>query len=188
MAPEQVLGERPVRPQADIYAMGAVLYEMLAGSRPFADSAPAAMLAKRLTEGSPLISVQHPDVPTPIALLIRDTLEVDPARRPANGAALAQRLQEAGSMVAPPPTAPVRSPHAGSRRVLAALGILLIAGAAAFFMRRTQDLAEPTIGVLPFENRSGDSAQAYLSEGVSDELTARLSTFPELRVSPRRMG
>ena len=41
------------------------------------------------------------------------------------------------------------------------------------------------IGVLPFENRSGDSAQAYLSEGVSDELTARLSAVPELQVSPR---
>ncbi len=44
---------------------------------------------------------------------------------------------------------------------------------------------EASIGVLPFENRSGDSAQAYLSEGVSDELTARLSAVPELKVSPR---
>ena len=39
--------------------------------------------------------------------------------------------------------------------------------------------------MLPFENRSGDSTQAYLSEGVTDELTARLSSVPELKVSPR---
>ena len=96
MAPEQILGERPVRPQADVYALGVVLFEMLSGGRPFADSAPAAMLAKRLTDGAPLVSVQRPEVPEPIAMLIRDTLEVDPARRPASGTALAARLAACG--------------------------------------------------------------------------------------------
>jgi serine/threonine-protein kinase len=185
MPPEQVLGERPVRPQADVYALGVVLYEMLAGVRPFADSAPTAMLAKRLTDGAPLITAQRPEVPEAIAVLLRDMLEVDPARRPASGAAVAARLLDAGGHT-PASTIPLRASRPGaSRFVLAGLGVLLIAGAAAFLLSRTPGTAEPTIGVLPFENRSGDSAQAYLSEGVSDELTARLSAIPELRVSPR---
>ena len=189
MAPEQILGERPVRPQADVYALGVVLHEMLSGARPFADSAPVAMLAKRLTEGAPLLSVERPDVPEAIALLIRDTLEVDPARRPATGAVVAERLRDAKGAVITP-TAPIRlAPLAGAGRgrtwVLLAVVVAAVAAGAALLLHRMAGRDDTSIGVLPFENRSGDSTQAYLSEGVSDELTAQLSAVPELKVSPR---
>ena len=187
MAPEQILGERPVRPQADVYALGVMLYEMLAGARPFEDSTPAAMLAKRLTDGAPLISAQRPEVPDAIALLLQDTLEVDPARRPASGAALSARLLDAGRCT---PVPAVHLPPTRARwswyRMLAALGLVMVVVIAAAIVRaRTAGHGDASIGVLPFENRSGDSAQAYLSEGVSDELTAQLSAMPELKVSPR---
>ncbi len=185
MAPEQLLGERPVRPQADVYALGVVLYEMLEGSRPFAESAPAAMLAKRLTEGPPLISVRHPEVPPAIALLIRETLEVDPALRPDSGTALAERLQlPSGHTPAAITAASPLAPRRASRTWLVAAAALALAGVAGIFLPRRAP-HDPGIAVLPFENRSADSAQAYLAEGVSDELTARLSAIPELQVSPR---
>lgn len=185
MAPEQILGERPVRPEADVYAFGVMLYEMLSGARPFADAAPAAMLAKRLTDGAPLITTQRPEVPQAVAALLRDTLEVDPARRPASGAALAARLSDAAGH-APSPTMALPAPRARRVRswMLAASGLVVLA--LVLLMRsRSGGRDEASIGVLPFENRSGDSTQVYLSEGVSDELTARLSAIPELRVSPR---
>jgi serine/threonine-protein kinase len=185
MPPEQVLGERPVRPQADVYALGVVLYEMLAGVRPFADSAPTAMLAKRLTDGAPLVTAQRPEVPEAIALLVRDTLEVDPARRPASGAALAGRLQTAG-VSTPVPTVHLKPARVRPARTwVFAAASLAVVTAGAFMLSRLGKDDQASIGVLPFENRSGDSAQAYLSEGVTDELTAQLSAVPDMRVSPR---
>ena len=170
MAPEQILGERPVRPQADVYALGVVLYEMLSGTRPFADSAPAAMLAKRLTDGAPLVTTQRPEVPEAIAVLVRDTLEVDPARRPQSGTALAERLHAADLHTPPPtvPLSPVRARRPGTR-VLTAISLAVLA-LGAVILSQTRARHEASIGVLPFENRSGDSTQAYLSEGVSDEI------------------
>ncbi len=77
MSPEQVLGERVVQPQADVYAMAVVLYEMLAGHRPFTDGAPATMLARRFTEGAPSVATVRPDVPPSLAALVQRSLEVD---------------------------------------------------------------------------------------------------------------
>ena len=184
MAPEQVLGERPLRPPTDIYALGIVTYEMLAGTRPFGDAAPAAVLSKRLTDGGPMLSDVRADVPPAIAMLVRDMLEVDPARRPVSGTALVERLQAPTGHAPAPTEARGHAPRA--RRLgwgLATAGIAAVLLLALWFRSRLPD--EASIGVLPFENRSGDSAQVYLSDGVSDELTARLSAIPELKVSPR---
>ncbi len=96
-----------------------------------------------------------------------------------------QRLQVTTGHT-PAPTerlVPVSSARGAWWGILAAViaaAVLLLA-----LWSRARAPGEASVGVLPFENRSGDSAQAYLSDGVSDELTARLSAIPELKVSPR---
>jgi serine/threonine-protein kinase len=136
LAPEQALGE-PVTPLADVYSLGVVLYELLAGRPPFAaDSLPA--LAARQHEGSvtPIHEVA-PEVPERLDAVVRRCLEPDPARRPASAVELAHELgatiaAEAPTASLPPPSdAPTARLQRARRRppyVPIALAIVMLAG------------------------------------------------------------
>ncbi len=187
MSPEQMMGERPVQPQADVYALGVVVHEMLAGVRPFVDGAPAVMLARRLEEGAPSVTGLRPDVPSAVAALVQRSLEVDPARRPATGTIFVALLDDAVTRARPVVTAlpaPVRSTL--RRRAAMAIPIVLVLTGLAFAyaLSRNGSSGSASIAVLPFSNRTGDTAQSYLSDGLAEDLTARLARVEQLRVAP----
>jgi eukaryotic-like serine/threonine-protein kinase len=94
MAPEQVAADPDAGPAMDLYALGVMAYEMLAGTTPFSGRAPHAMMAAHITEAPPLLTRQRPDVPAALNALIETCLEKDPARRPANAAAVVERLED----------------------------------------------------------------------------------------------
>ena len=110
LAPERATG-RPATPAADLYALGVVLYEMLAGRLPFRAPDPIAMMyAHTAAEPLPLPD----DVPPALAEICRRLLTKDPAARPRSGAALARMLREASLEV------PVRPLPAAAHRMIAA--------------------------------------------------------------------
>ncbi len=80
LAPEQASG-RPVTGAADVYALGVVAYECLAGARPFERDGQVAVLLAHLSEPPPPLP---PDVPGPVAALVHRMLAKDPAERPAS--------------------------------------------------------------------------------------------------------
>ena len=80
MAPEQVRGQ-PVDPRADLFAFGAVLYEMVTGRRAFRKSTAADTMTAILTEEPPAASVSRPDVPVAIDRIVRHCLEKNPGER-----------------------------------------------------------------------------------------------------------
>ncbi len=104
MAPEQILG-KAVDARTDVYALGCVLYEMLAGHPPF--TGPAASLpGLHLTAEPEALEALRPDVPPAIAAWVARALAKDPAQRPGGMAELAQALAaggDGGAMGAPPP-------------------------------------------------------------------------------------
>ena len=107
MAPEQIRGET-VDARTDVYALGAMLYEMVTGRLPFEAASLMAILSKHLTEMPVSPRERRPDLrisPT-LSQLIMDALDKDPARRPPTMDAFADRLARLVLEVGPRPMTP----------------------------------------------------------------------------------
>ena len=86
LSPEQASG-RPVTPASDVYSLGAVAYECLAGRRPFQGDNPVAVATAHVRETPPPLP---DDVPAPVRDLVMSALEKDPSKRPAHATELGQ--------------------------------------------------------------------------------------------------
>jgi serine/threonine-protein kinase len=92
MAPEQAAGERVVDARVDVYALGAMLYEMLAGEPPFAAPTRQAVVRRMMHELPPALATRRPDVPPFIDAAVRTALAKRPDDRFPSAAAFAAVL------------------------------------------------------------------------------------------------
>jgi tRNA A-37 threonylcarbamoyl transferase component Bud32 len=92
MSPEQAMGEREITPRADVYALGAMTYEMLVGEPPFTGPSAQAIVAKVLTEKPVLATVHRDTVPTHVAAAVQKALAKLPADRFGSAADFAAAL------------------------------------------------------------------------------------------------
>jgi TolB-like protein/tetratricopeptide (TPR) repeat protein/tRNA A-37 threonylcarbamoyl transferase component Bud32 len=204
MSPEQSSGDKTLDARTDIYSLGAVLYEMLAGEAPYTGATTQALIVKRLTEPPPSVrSVRH-NVAEPVDQAIRRALAPVPADRFATVAQFAQALQITPSSstssptVAAAPTATERRPAAASQSAprsrrfpLAAAALvtgLLIGLGVLFAWRKNSGGAagsgSSVLAVLPFENL-GRSEDEYFADGVTDAIRGKLAAVPNVQVIAR---
>jgi len=94
MSPEQC-DEIPVDARSDVYSMGVVLYEMLAGEAPFAGSSSTRLLMAHASEPPPPLRQKRPDLSPEVEAVVMKALEKDPARRPQSARELARLFEEA---------------------------------------------------------------------------------------------
>ncbi|HTL06453.1 MAG TPA: protein kinase [Gemmatimonadales bacterium] len=96
MSPEQALGEKNVDSRADVYALGAVTYEMLTGEPPFTGSTVQAIIAKLMTDPPRPLSELRKSVPVHVEAAVLAALEKVPADRIASAAAFSHALEDTG--------------------------------------------------------------------------------------------
>src|SRR5947209_13567679 len=179
MSPEQAAGERTLDARSDVYALGSVLYEMLAGEMPYSGPNAQAILAKRLSEPVPRLSTTR-DVPAAIEQTVGRALARVPADRFASAAEF-QRALQGNDM---PRHRPVLK-----RMWVPATALLLVVvvtGAVLIRSRGGGAAVNPaTAAVLPFADLSEAKDQAYFSDGLTDELITALSRVEGMRVAAR---
>jgi eukaryotic-like serine/threonine-protein kinase len=148
MSPEQAMGEREITARSDVYALGAVLYELLTGDPPFIGSTAQAVVARVVTESPRPMLPQRHTIPPHVEAAVLTALEKLPADRFASAALFAEALthpgggarQMAGTAVLPAAT-PARGAGARARlrdpAVLALAAVTLVAlGLGAALLRR----------------------------------------------------
>lgn len=94
MAPEQARGERDIRAASDIFSLGCVAYECLAGQTPFAGEHVAAVLVRILFETPPSLLERRPGTSEALANLVAQMLQKEPSRRIPDGQTLLQALEK----------------------------------------------------------------------------------------------
>jgi len=96
MSPEQAMGDRELDARSDVYSLGAMLYEMLAGDPPYTGSTAQAIVAKVITEKAPPVTAARDTVPAHVAAAIAKSLNKLPADRFATAALFADALATPG--------------------------------------------------------------------------------------------
>jgi len=193
MAPEQAAGDPNIDHRADIYAFGAMAYEMLTGRSPFAGLAPHQMLAAHVTEPVVPITDKRPALSPALAQLVMACLEKNPADRPQSANDVLQTLE---GMATPSGSVAITSPISTVRHVMrrprnrvvaiAAVAALLLLGG----WLVTRPSAAPAfdqnrIAVAPFDVLGGGEDLALWREGLVDVLSRSLDGAGPLRtVSP----
>jgi TolB-like protein/Tfp pilus assembly protein PilF len=191
MSPEQASASKDIDARTDIYSLGCVLYEMLAGEPPFTGPTAQAIVAKKLSEATPRVSIVRETVPSPVEAALAKALAKTPAdrfgtaqqfvhalERPSDGMAVSEAGVAAGELG----RKGIRRPSirrwalpVGALVVTAALVALDVGG----LRERLANTAAAEgdvirLAVLPFENLTGDPEQEYLSDGLTEEMIAQL--------------
>jgi TolB-like protein/Flp pilus assembly protein TadD len=204
MSPEQARGQR-ADARADIWSLGAVIYEMVGGLPAFSGSTPSDCIAAILKTEAPPLSRVAPAVPTELQSIFHKALRKDRDERYQTIAEMLADLRSLKGKLERAASGPKIAPvwlwtAAASASVVIGIAALLfarshilpvaprmsaLASAVSAELTALANIPEKSIAVLPFENRSHDADNAYFADAIQDEILTRLSKIADLKVISR---
>ncbi|MDC0741864.1 protein kinase domain-containing protein [Polyangium mundeleinium] len=169
MAPEQVQGIADIDTRADIYALGAMLYELFTGEKAWRGESIVSVAAARLVQPPPDPRVKRPDLPTACGTIVLKCMARDRDERYRTAQEVAEELT---SLTLP------------AMNKLPVTTLVAPAASTGTPTPAAQAAAEKAVAVLPFRN-SGPPDDDYLAEGLTDDLIDTLSMTRGLKLRPR---
>lgn len=203
IAPEQAHGPASsLKPTADVYSLGAILFDLLAGRPPFLGEHALSVIEQSREKPAPKLRSINLKADRDLDTMCARCLEREPGARYHSAGDLAADLErwlEGKPIVARPVSAPTRTWRWARRNPKLATsvagcvlgGFIALAFVTFTFLPDTspfrQIIAAPekSIAVLPFENRSEEKASAYFADGIQDEILTRLSKISDIKVISR---
>jgi len=190
MSPEQANGEE-VDPRSDVWALGAVLYEMLAGRRAFAADHERAILLAITTKDPTPVETMRPEISAELTRIVRRCLKRNPVKRYQSASELLADLRRFRGESTPAEIVTQSLPSASGlrrrwlikHRVLpAAAAVVAVILAATLYDTIKPDRTQHLV-VLPFNCPAEDTASELMCIGLLDTVTAKLAELRRFRSS-----
>ncbi|MCH7876065.1 MAG: protein kinase, partial [Gemmatimonadetes bacterium] len=193
MSPEQAAGSKDLDGRSDLYSLGCVLYEMLAGQPPFTGPTVESVIKQHLTAEPPNVTAMRPAVPADIVGVLARALAKTPADRfsPVGVFVEALAKRESAVVATAAPAAEATTPIGRKPGLLrVAVGIVALATVFIVVLRilpgGSPAASEvPRLAVLPFSNL-GSPEDEYFADGITEEITSRIAEISGLRVISRQ--
>jgi len=186
MAPEQAAAAPNIDHRADIYAIGALAYELLTGRPPFTGNTPQMILSAHVTQAPEPVTKHRETVSPALAQLVMRCLEKKPADRWQTAEEMLSHLEALATPSAgmtPTDTRPVTAAHVPTTQPLRMYGVAaVLIGAALFGWWAIRGAgggssAIERIAVLPLENATGDSTQDFYADGITHDIISVLTSM-----------
>ncbi|RMD63487.1 hypothetical protein D6833_05610, partial [Candidatus Parcubacteria bacterium] len=189
MSPEQAQGAE-VDQRTDIWALGAVIYEMTAGKQPFAGDYEQAVVYSIMNEDPEPPTALRTGVPMELERIVNKCLAKSPEERYQRTEdllvdlhALSKNMPSATVKSRPVATAKARSSMRNRFLIVGCIvGLLLVLALGFAYFFRTDNTAIDSLAILPMINGSSDPEMEYLSDGLSENLINNLASLPDLKV------